>query len=143
MTKLNELRIMNDTMIVYLKKVGKNCKRNEIIKKILEDEACFFKMDKIDAYIILEDIGVSDEQMEVIYSNLISTDSFYNLVHSKKIDANDEELKVKHKIYDPENIFKKRNIEEKVLNNKALINLEKENFFRKLIIKIKKMLHIK
>lgn len=143
MTKLNELKIMNDAMILYLKKVGMNCKRNEIIKKILEDEACFFKMDKNDAYIILQDIGIGDEQMEVIYSNLISTDSFYNLVNSKKIDANDEELKIKHKIYEPENIFKKRSVEENTSNNKFLIKADKENFFTKLIIKIKKMLHIK
>ena len=144
MTKLNELRIMNDTMILYLKKLGMNCTRNEIIKKILEDEACFFKIDKNDAYIILQDIGIGDDQLEVIYSNLISTDSFYNLVHTKKIDANDDELKIKHKIYDPENIFKKRNIkEENIPNSKALIKIEKENFLTKFIIKIKKMLHIK
>ena len=43
MIKLNEIKIMNDTMIVYLKKLGLNYKRNEIIKKYLRMMIVFLK----------------------------------------------------------------------------------------------------
>ena len=36
MTQLNEVRIMNDTMLLYLKKLGMDYRRNEIIKKMEE-----------------------------------------------------------------------------------------------------------
>lgn len=144
MTQLKQLKIMNDTMILYLKKLGLNCKRNEIIKQILKDEACFFKLDKNDAYIILEDIGIANDKVESIYSKLISSDEFYILLKNNKIKENDFELKIKYKIYDTENIFKKRIIEEETTtNSKALIKVKEESLFKKLIIKIKKMLHIK
>lgn len=107
MTQLNEVKIMNDTMILYLKKLGMSYERNEIIRKILEDESCFFKMKKEDAYIILKDIGIQNENIDNIYSNLISNDVYYDLYKNGKIDENDDELIVKYKIYDTNNLFKK------------------------------------
>ena len=59
MIKIQQVKLMNETTILYLKKLGKSTKRNEIVNNILEDEACFFKINKNDAYIILKDIGVS------------------------------------------------------------------------------------
>ena len=38
MTQLNELRLINEANIQYLKKINENFKRNEIIKEILNDE---------------------------------------------------------------------------------------------------------
>lgn len=104
--KINELRLMNETTIIYLKKLNKNTRRNEIIKEILKDEACFFKMKKEDALVVLEDVGVSKNKLEEIYSEVIATDNFYELYNNGKIRIDDKELVIKYKIYDL-NIFKK------------------------------------
>ena len=42
MTQLSELRLINDSNILYLKKLNRSYKRNEKIKNILNDETCFF-----------------------------------------------------------------------------------------------------
>ena len=75
MTQLNELRLINEANIQYLKKINENFKRNEIIKEILNDDACFFKMNKDEAYMLLSEIGILDEHIENIYQKLISTDA--------------------------------------------------------------------
>ncbi len=70
--KIEDIRLINDSMIKYLESIGKSTERNEIIKHILEDNKCFQKLTKEDAYIILKDIGVSDEKIDVVYLNLVS-----------------------------------------------------------------------
>lgn len=70
--QLKDIKLMNDTMIKYLSSLGKSTQRNEIIKNILEDDKCFEKISKDDAYMILKDIGVSEEKIESIYLNLVS-----------------------------------------------------------------------
>ena len=107
MTQLNEIKIMNNTMIIYLKKLGISYQRNEIIKKILEDDACFFKMNKEDAFLILSEVGIKDN-IEEIYAKLISSDLYYNLYKKGKIDENNDELVVKYETYDNENLFFKK-----------------------------------
>lgn len=143
MTQLNEVRIMNDTMLLYLKKLGMDYRRNEIIKKILEDESCFFKMDKNDAYIVLRDVGIENDNIDNVYSNLISNDMYYELYKSGKINENDSELVIKYDIYDEKNLFKKKNTEENIKDNQIPMIVEKENVFRKIINKIKDILHLK
>jgi len=107
MTKLNEIKLMNETMIGYLNKLGMSTKRNEIIKKMLDDDACFFKLDKSDAFIILHDVGVSNENMDTIYKKLISSDEYYYLKQAGKINGNEDELKVKYEDYNADKLFKK------------------------------------
>lgn len=107
MIQLKELRLMNDTMIKYLKNMGMNTKRNEIIKKILNDDACFFKMNKENAYIILQDIGISKEKIASMYLKLVSSDEYYYLQKAGKIKE-DEDLIIKHKKYDAKDLFKKK-----------------------------------
>lgn len=129
MTQLDEIRIMNDTMINYLKKLGINAKKNETIKKIFEDDACFFKMNKTDAILILNEVGIK-ENIEEIYSNLISHDTFYDLYNNKKIDDADPELVIKYKIFNYDNLFSKNN---RINNNSetqeiSLIENKKFNF---------------
>lgn len=108
MTQLSELRLINDSNILYLKKINRSYKRNEIIKNILNDETCFFKMNKNDAYMILQDIGILDNQIDNIYQKLISSDEFYNLYKCKKIDLNDEEILIKYPIYNSDDLFKNK-----------------------------------
>ena len=140
MTQLNEIRIMNDTMIVYLKKMGINYQRNEIIKKIFDDDACFFKMDKDDAFLILEQIGIKDN-IEETYAKLISNDVYYDLYKKGKIDENDSELIIKYEIYDTENLFKNKNTSQKNEANfnegTSLVEKKDKNFIQKLFDKIK------
>ncbi len=70
--KLDDIKLMNDTMIKYLESMGKSTERNEIIKHILEDDDCFRKLSKEDAVIVLRDVGISDEKIDVVYLNLVS-----------------------------------------------------------------------
>lgn len=70
--QLKDIRLINESMIKYLENLGKNPQRNVIIKNILEDDNCFKKMSKEDAYIVLKDIGVSEEKIDSIYLNLVS-----------------------------------------------------------------------
>ena len=145
MIRQNELKIMNETTILYLKKIGKSYKRNEIINKILDDNACFFKMEKEDAYIILEDIGVGKDKVEEIYSELISEDVYYNLLKSDKIKEDDKELKIKYQTYDYNDLFKKKESSKKQeeRNDIILTECKKENFIKKLVRKIMNMFYIK
>ena len=135
MTQLNELRLINEANIQYLKKINENFKRNEIIKEILNDDACFFKMNKDEAYMLLSEIGILDEHIENIYQKLISTDEFYYLYKSKKIDLKDEEVLIKYPIYDVEGIFKKNidSTNENMDKPEEEIILNKQTFFIKIL----------
>lgn len=137
-TQLNELRIMNDTMIIYLKKLGIDCQRNNIVKNILEDDSCFYKMSKEDAILILKEIGVQSN-IKNIYDELTSSDLFYELYRNGKIDVNDNELIIKYKIYDYENLFKNNSKTQNEIVNEstALVKIDEENIFKKIIEKIK------
>lgn len=106
---IKTLKLMNDSMIMYLSNLGHSTIRNEIIKKILEDEACFFKIDKNDAFIILEDIGIDKKQISHTYSSLVSYDSYFYLKKSGKIDDNDTDLKITYKEFNRDDIFKRKN----------------------------------
>ena len=137
---LNEIRIMNDTMINYLKKLGINAKKNETIKKYLKMMPVFFKMNKTDAILILNEVGIK-ENIEEIYSNLISHDTFYDLYNNKKIDDADPELVIKYKIFNYDNLFSKNN---RINNNSetqeiSLIENKKFNFWNDLFNKLKRL----
>lgn len=46
-------------------------KKYQVIKKILSDDKCFFKMDIEYAYSILRDLGIPEEELKKYYSELI------------------------------------------------------------------------
>lgn len=46
-------------------------KKHILIKKILNDKQCFFKMDIETSYAILRELNVPEESIKNIYSNLI------------------------------------------------------------------------
>ena len=142
MTQLSELRLINDSNILYLKKINRSYKRNEIIQNILNDETCFFKMNKNAAYMVLHDIGIVDNQIDTIYKKLISYDEFYNLYKSKKIDLNDEEILIKYPIYNSDDLFKNKKItfdnNESVHKNMELTPYKK-SFFTKILNRLKKL----
>ena len=90
---VNDLRLLNAATINALKISRKATKRNELIDKILQDDACFFKMKKEDAIDILSDIGVQKNRIEFLYQSLISEDSYNKIKNS--ISENDLVLNVK------------------------------------------------
>ena len=139
MTQLEELKIINDANILYLKKINKNCQRNEVIKKILEDETCFFKMNKEDACLVLKEIGISEDELDSIYNKLASSDEYHRLIECNKINANDEEILIKYPTYNPDDIFKNKKRNDTQLNDEATNSIQnyKESFFTRLINTIK------
>ena len=140
MTQLNEIRIMNDTMIVYLKKMGINYQRNELIKKILSDDACFFKMNKEDAFAVLGSVGIRDN-IEEIYEKLISSDVYYDLYQKGIINENGSELIIKYQIYGTENLFKNDTSspkdDENTSEGTSLVDVKEKSFLQRFLNKIK------
>ncbi len=72
MITLRNLRLMNESMILYLKKLGKSTKRNEIIRNILKYNNCFLKMKEEDAKDMLKSIGVEEDRLDLVYSEIIN-----------------------------------------------------------------------
>lgn len=89
--------VMNKAMIEVLKEKNENFEINLKIEQDLKDEAYFFKIQKIDAFEILQKVGVKQEQLENVYKKLISPNVYYNLIQKGKINENDENLVIKYK----------------------------------------------
>ena len=144
MTQLDQIRLINDATILYLQKMKINCERNILIKNILKDDACFFKLDKKDAYTILEDTGIDPLKIDLAYSDLTSIDNYYFLKQSGKLQDYDPEIKIKYNDYNSDDLFNKYTITKNVheynnasdeSQNTSIIN-QKENFFKTIINKI-------
>ncbi len=138
---VNDLRLMNEATIIYLNKKGISNKRNEIIKKILEDDSCFLKLDKDDAFSILDDIGVNKEEIPNVYSLLTSYDEFKILKNNGKIDNEDKDLKFNFKEYGPEDVFKDSNkqinLEKEDIKDTNMISKYNENILKRILNWIK------
>ena len=136
MTNIQQVKLMNETTILYLKKLGKNTKRNEIVNNILEDEACFFKLNKNDSYIILKDIGVSESKIDEVYSELISKNNYYDLQSRGIINKNSKDIIIRYNENESVTFNNKKNTENMENTNIAVVN-KKENFIKSIINKIK------
>lgn len=99
MDEFKVIDVMNEAMLNLLKDKNKNYEKNAKIKEYLKDEAFFFKINKLNAFKVLQNVGVKQEQLEDVYKKLISPDMFYNLLNKGKIKADDENLIIKYKIY--------------------------------------------
>ena len=53
MDVLKNLMIMNEATIIHKEELGEDSNENKKIKEILEDEACFFKLDKNIAFKVI------------------------------------------------------------------------------------------
>ena len=56
MTLIDELKVINYSIIDCMKTKGISLKKNMLIKEILKDEACFFKMEKKEAIVVLKNL---------------------------------------------------------------------------------------
>lgn len=108
MDEFKVIDVMNEAMLKLLKDKNANYEENLKIRKYLEDETIFFKISKLDAYKILEKVGVKKENLENVYKKLISPSTYYDLLNRGKIKANDENLVIKYNKYNPDDLFKKR-----------------------------------
>ena len=108
MDEFKVIVVMNEAMLKLLKDKGLKNEENLKISKYLEDETIFFRIDKLQAYKILENVGVKQEKLETVYKKLISPNVFYDLLNKGKIRADDDKLIVKYNTYNPNDLFKKR-----------------------------------
>lgn len=60
---------MNETMLKLLKDKNANYEINLKIKELIKDEAIFFKINKSNAFNILENVGVKQDKLEEVYKN--------------------------------------------------------------------------
>lgn len=74
---IEELRLKNDFLISKCEsKADTNYIRYGIIKKLLSDDKCFFKISFEDAYNILIDLGYSENDAIDVYKKLVSPEEF-------------------------------------------------------------------
>jgi len=103
------ISVMNEAMLKLLEYKNANCDDNLKIRKYLEDETIFFKIDKLKAYEILKKVGVKQEQLENVYNKLTTSEVFYDLLNRGKLNADDENIIIKYDLYNSDDLFKKRN----------------------------------
>lgn len=75
MTTLNDLKLMNDTLITYYsddrRKDEKKILKHNIIKQVLNTERIFEKITKEEAIKILKDLGISEDKLDDVYREVI------------------------------------------------------------------------
>lgn len=130
MTLIDELKVMNYSIIDCLKVKGISIKKNELIKEILKDEACFFKMEKEEAFVVLKNLKVSDDMLEETYKELTSKQEFYRLNNEGKINENDKDLKIKYENYN-NNLFRTE-VQEPKKDELALVEVKEEKWYQRL-----------
>lgn len=108
MDEFKVISIMNEAMLKLLEHKNVNCDENLKIKKYLEDETIFFKIDKIRAYEILKNVGVKQDQLEEVYKKLTTSEVFYDLLNRGKLKIDDDKLIIKYNTYNSEDLFKKK-----------------------------------
>lgn len=67
---LKELNKINDSMLELNKNDANYQRRHMIIKKILSDENCFFKMNIEYAYAILKELNIKENELKDVYCKL-------------------------------------------------------------------------
>lgn len=98
MDEFKVIAVMNEAMLKLLKDKNANYEKNLKIEEYLKDEA-IFKISKLNALKILQNVGVKQDKLEDTYKKLISSNVFYDLLNRGKIKADDENLIIKYKVY--------------------------------------------
>ena len=99
MNELKVIKVMKEKKIEISQENRDNYEEHLKIKQILEDEACFFKLEKLKAYDILRSVGVKENKIEEVYKKLIMPDVYHMLVKKGIINEDDENIVVKYKNY--------------------------------------------
>ena len=72
---IEKLRKINEGLLI-LNKNNEQKEKYELIKKILKDDKCFFKMDMETSYALLRDLEIKEKDLEKIYKELIDDKYF-------------------------------------------------------------------
>ena len=75
---VNKLKEINEGLIKLNKNNPNELKKYELIKKILEEDNCFTKIDVDVAYGILRDLKISEENIKEVYIQLLEI-KWYNI----------------------------------------------------------------
>lgn len=68
---IEKLKSINKKLIDLNKNNDEELKKQLLIKKILEEKDCFLKVSIEDAYSILRDLKISEEDLKKVYIELI------------------------------------------------------------------------
>lgn len=68
---IDNLRKVNEELIKLSENNIHELKKQNLIRKILSDPDCFFKIDISFAYSILRDLGIPEDKVKSIYMELI------------------------------------------------------------------------
>ena len=68
---IEKLKSINEKLIKLNKNNDEELKKQLLIKKILEEKDCFLKISIEDAYSILRDLKISEEDLKKVYIELI------------------------------------------------------------------------
>lgn len=77
MELLSNLRKLVDKKISFCN--ADDFEKYNLIKNILKEDDCFFKIDKTTAYAILEDLDFLKKEIPLIYDKLIGQESYLDL----------------------------------------------------------------
>lgn len=73
---MKELVELNNKLIELNKNNSELLNKYQLIAKILSEDDCFFKMDIKTSYAILKDLGIKDDNIKEVYSNLIDINNY-------------------------------------------------------------------
>lgn len=74
---IEKLQSINDNLIELNINDAEKLKKHQLIKKILADNKCFFKIEIEYAYSILRDLGIPEENIKNVYAELIDIKNAY------------------------------------------------------------------
>ncbi len=89
------IKVMNEAMLRLKKNKNEDYKKNEELKKYLEDEALFFRIKKAYAIEILNIVGVAEDKLEETYQKLTNKEMYDKLIKNGKINSS-ENLVIKY-----------------------------------------------
>lgn len=80
---LEKLREKNEQLLAWFKGEQNQAatQRQELLKVILADDACFFKLNIDDALNVLKDLGFSPNDASVAYATLTGPEEFARIKH--------------------------------------------------------------
>ena len=73
---IEELKTINETLLLNNQNNPTNLKKYQLIKQILNNPNCFFKIDIKYAYSILKDLQINEDKIESTYLELINYNNF-------------------------------------------------------------------
>lgn len=73
---LEKLRKLNDSILNCCKNNEEKYNKHILIKKILTEDNCFFKMNVEQAYSILRELNIDEKSLKSVYCSLIDSSNY-------------------------------------------------------------------